>query len=702
VVRLKIALVAVLIASPAAAQQCGTLTTCPQVSTPLAGSELLYVVQGGVSKKMTVTQLGDAIAPLVPIAPGQTPLVPSTNGGVLWDNNGVLADSLAPLQTALPSLTTSQLYGGTGGAGVAQHFPAGAGVEAALQIAIGSAGAPVVNGGALGTPLDGVATNLTGTASGLTVGNAAKVQGLAYKPSATYTAGQVPTWNPTNSDFEPGASGFPPINPMSPPYNAVCDGSTDDSAALQAAINAAQTQSTSSAGQIIIPNGHICSHASTLNITGFVRVEGISPQAPLSTTAGGSALRYTGTGDEFLIESGGNPANYTYDVSFQHLAFIETAAATSIIHFHGINGPSDIEDNVFSGGWTAANAIIFDTPAAGFQGKLHNNLFGGFTSWEVIAYNYGNMEIDLNQFFASNVGGLYLSNPDVTEVHNNYFELMPVGIKIANDTAEGHFKVHIHDNLFQNAYSPPIGAPVNTSAQRCIVVATTNTGLPAYGEGAIEHNDCNLSLNSTHAQGLGTYGIDFENASNAYYVNETWRVGDNAIAGAATAGIYNDSASVNVVLSDNEVSSNWTPGSAPPTYMAEKSGAGTFNRIVEAVASVNQGSYSGTAGTSYSTLITAPPGGGTYRMCFFLEMTVAGTAGTFQGWASYTANGNSQNDTVTAAIAATPQYTHLGAAQQTCETLHADAATAVQWALVATSVTGTPTVKYDVTLERLQ
>ncbi len=100
--RLKFAFVALLVASPAAAQQCGTLTTCPPVSTPLAGTELLYVVQGGVSKKMTTQQLGGAIALLVPIAPGQSPINPSTNGGVLWDNNGVLADSLVPLQTALP------------------------------------------------------------------------------------------------------------------------------------------------------------------------------------------------------------------------------------------------------------------------------------------------------------------------------------------------------------------------------------------------------------------------------------------------------------------------------------------------------------------------------------------------------------------------------------------------------------------------
>lgn len=47
----------------------------------------------------------------------------------------------------------------------------GANVATALAVAVGSAGAPVVNGGVLGTPSSGVATNLTGTASGLTAGN---------------------------------------------------------------------------------------------------------------------------------------------------------------------------------------------------------------------------------------------------------------------------------------------------------------------------------------------------------------------------------------------------------------------------------------------------------------------------------------------------------------------------------------------------
>lgn len=51
----------------------------------------------------------------------------------------------------------------------------GANVGTALTVAVGSAGAFVVNGGALGTPSSGTATNLTGTAAGLTAGTASAV-----------------------------------------------------------------------------------------------------------------------------------------------------------------------------------------------------------------------------------------------------------------------------------------------------------------------------------------------------------------------------------------------------------------------------------------------------------------------------------------------------------------------------------------------
>jgi len=47
----------------------------------------------------------------------------------------------------------------------------GTGVATALAVGVGTAGSFITNGGALGTPSSGVATNLTGTASGLTAGN---------------------------------------------------------------------------------------------------------------------------------------------------------------------------------------------------------------------------------------------------------------------------------------------------------------------------------------------------------------------------------------------------------------------------------------------------------------------------------------------------------------------------------------------------
>lgn len=47
----------------------------------------------------------------------------------------------------------------------------GTGVQTALGLNVGSAGAPVLFNGALGTPTSGTGTNLTGTAAGLTAGN---------------------------------------------------------------------------------------------------------------------------------------------------------------------------------------------------------------------------------------------------------------------------------------------------------------------------------------------------------------------------------------------------------------------------------------------------------------------------------------------------------------------------------------------------
>lgn len=65
----------------------------------------------------------------------------------------------------------------------------GTGVATALGVNIGTAGAFVVNGGALGTPSSGVATNLTGTATALNIGGNAATATALQTPRAISIGG---------------------------------------------------------------------------------------------------------------------------------------------------------------------------------------------------------------------------------------------------------------------------------------------------------------------------------------------------------------------------------------------------------------------------------------------------------------------------------------------------------------------------------
>ena len=79
--------------------------------------------------------------------------------------------------------------------------PLGTGVVAALGNNIGSAGAPVVFNGALGTPASGVATNLTGIAAGLTAGNVTTNANLTGPITSSGNATSVAAQTGTGSTF---------------------------------------------------------------------------------------------------------------------------------------------------------------------------------------------------------------------------------------------------------------------------------------------------------------------------------------------------------------------------------------------------------------------------------------------------------------------------------------------------------------------
>lgn len=98
---------------------------------------------------------------IVSVANGTTTpafTIAGTSGGIPYFSSGTTWASSAVLAA------NSLMIGG--GAGVAPStVTTGTGVVTALGVNTGSAGAIVVNGGALGTPSSGIVTNLTGTAS---------------------------------------------------------------------------------------------------------------------------------------------------------------------------------------------------------------------------------------------------------------------------------------------------------------------------------------------------------------------------------------------------------------------------------------------------------------------------------------------------------------------------------------------------------
>ena len=109
-----------------------------------------------------------AVLGLLLSAVGAVAQIAPNNGGVMTPN--------APASSGGSGVTsfnsrTGAVVPANGDYSIGQISGLGTGVATALGVNVGTAGSVVVNGGALGTPSSGVATNLTGTAAGLTAGN---------------------------------------------------------------------------------------------------------------------------------------------------------------------------------------------------------------------------------------------------------------------------------------------------------------------------------------------------------------------------------------------------------------------------------------------------------------------------------------------------------------------------------------------------
>lgn len=178
----------------------GTLTISPNVGAVVASCTVATTTQIGCAKFGTgLTITAGNVTPTFGTASGQV-----AQGGVISAGGptgsatvaAIITWNAAGQLTAVTSATITPAVGSITGLG--------SGVATALGVNVGSVGAFVVNGGALGTPSSGTITNLTGTASiniNGTVGATTPANGtftnLVSNTSFIITGGSLPTLGQT-------------------------------------------------------------------------------------------------------------------------------------------------------------------------------------------------------------------------------------------------------------------------------------------------------------------------------------------------------------------------------------------------------------------------------------------------------------------------------------------------------------------------
>jgi hypothetical protein len=191
---------------------------------------------------------------------------------------------------------------------------------------------------------------------------------------------------------------------------------------------------------------------------------------------------------------------------------------------------------------------------------------------------------------------------------------------------------------------------------------------------------------------------------------QTYQIGGAQITSGALGDWTNAGVANGYVPTWNSTTSKWTPGAAGGGGLTTAGGqtitaADTLTGLPSGclqypcvVANQASSTYSGTGGFSNGLYTTSSSGAGLYRLCGYIDITVAGTAGNFYISGQYTTDGHYLSFSYSPAAAAATLWSNANI----CYVFYSDASKGINFQLYGSGVTGSPTVRYAGTLERLQ